>query len=1342
MRTKSLHGISVFIKKYSAYLQLKRTVVGSLIGLGLISTLGLTTVFGAPAVDMTVKDYSQCANDDGDGYATGDIDCRWSNGNLQSNNSRYHEGDATVQRLLLEDVTIGDTHTVTFKYGTTKGAKHAYDFLTTDTHSELSVGAPVTSQDICDGASSSKLLSCSTAPVDSEPIPADPLVGGRDNFVRLMKIRNGTITNVSTPEMVSGDYSGDSETAITVSFTVPSDCANKYTVGNGQNQTQVCAVLLSFGAHISKGSDWGVGTTAVNIPGSPYHVSLDSADGESIGQRDNQMQADAVILPSTVTIRKVTDPASDTTTSFPFTTTGTGLTGFNLMGGGQNQQVVNPGTYTVVETNPSPNYALTGLTCGTATGTGTSATTNVSTRTVSITIGAAGGGNVDCTYTNTLQQAHLTLIKTVTNDNGGTAQDTDWTLNAAGPMQIFGATATAGVTNIAVTSGSYTLSESGGPSGYSASTFSCVTNNGAPVISNSITLAPNDNAVCTINNNDVAPALTLVKVVTNDNGGTELSSAWTLTATGATGFSGTGPSVTTDASFDAGSYNLSESGPSGYAASNWVCVGGTQDDSDTVTVGLGQSATCTITNNDIAPQLHLRKIVTNNNGGTASVTDFTLSADGSGANDLSGVSPVDSGVGLLADTFALSETNLTGYAASNWVCVGGTQDGTNVTVGINQSATCTITNDDVTGTLTIVKNTIGGNGQFNFTVAGPTPSTPSVTTTAGTGSAGPVNVNAGTYTVLETASNEWSLTSATCSDGSDVTNIQVSLGENVICTFTNTKIPKLTIIKITNPVTDIGQFNLFINGTEYANNIGNGGTTGTQNAVIGANTFAEAAGTNTNLADYDSIVSGDGCSGSATAGTITLLAGDDKTCTITNTRRGQIIVNKVTNPAGDSQIFDFTTTGTGYSNFSLSDTDAPNSQQVSPGSYTVAESAVSDWDSDGGTCDNGETPTSLNVEPGETVTCTFTNTKRGRLIVQKTTIPAAELTSFVINNTGTGTITNGGVGSVTDATDHTYEVTPGTYSVTETVPTGWDKTGDTCQNVVVAAGQTVTCLLTNTKRASLTIVKDAQPNDLIDFAFSGSLGSFLLDDDMGVVDAGIVPDIDQPQSKNFPNLLAEVYTVTETMPNTFWTFGGVSCVLTGTSTIFPSIVSGTGTSVTLTPGTNVTCTFVNTKQSPTRTQGFWQTHTAYTSTVFASPTMQRFIGVNLAPAAAQHKGTITDIQTAGQSQLFGAFFSNIAKQSNGKTQRSATDKARMALLQQLVAAKLNCAAFSCASSVQSTILSADAAYASDNKAAMTTSTTALDAYNNSGDTIIIGNAGKATPAASKLLADYAFWDQP
>ena len=112
----------------------------------------------------------------------------------------------------------------------------------------------------------------------------------------------------------------------------------------------------------------------------------------------------------------------------------------------------------------------------------------------------------------------------------------------------------------------------------------------------------------------------------------------------------------------------------GYTAGSWSCVGGLQS-TNHVTLALGESATCTITNDDVAPKLHLRKVVVNDNGGTATVADFTLTVDGAGANDLSGTSPVDSGASLKADTFALSETNLAGYTASAWVCDGGNQEG-------------------------------------------------------------------------------------------------------------------------------------------------------------------------------------------------------------------------------------------------------------------------------------------------------------------------------------------------------------------------------------------------------------------------------------------------------------------------------------------------------------------------------------------------------------------------------------------------------------------------------------------------------------------------------------------
>ena len=58
-----------------------------------------------------------------------------------------------------------------------------------------------------------------------------------------------------------------------------------------------------------------------------------------------------------------------------------------------------------------------------------------------------------CTLTNDDQPARLTLEKTVINDNGGGAVDTDWTLTATGPDTITGVEGDASITNAPVATG-------------------------------------------------------------------------------------------------------------------------------------------------------------------------------------------------------------------------------------------------------------------------------------------------------------------------------------------------------------------------------------------------------------------------------------------------------------------------------------------------------------------------------------------------------------------------------------------------------------------------------------------------------------------------------------------------------------------------------------------------------------------------------------------------------------------------------------------------------------------------------------------------------------------------
>ncbi|PKO10613.1 MAG: hypothetical protein CVU40_05800, partial [Chloroflexi bacterium HGW-Chloroflexi-2] len=261
------------------------------IGLYYYITYGLTSGVSEMGsfTDGSIGTYDQCSNDDGDGYATGNTGCRWINGNLQRNNSTYYEGDSTIQRAWLTQYEPGSDHTVTFKYGTTKGAKHAYDYLTTWDHSE----DWSTVQDRCEG-----IRGCEAAPeTPSDPIPLDPNAMGLDDYDRFFTIRGGTITAVSEPQLVSGVYgTGDTETIVTVSFTVGAADGSMCTTKQG---VTTCDVAIWFGAHIAMTSEWmpiDGQTGAGGISGSPYHVALDAVDGASIGQRDNQMQANAVVV--------------------------------------------------------------------------------------------------------------------------------------------------------------------------------------------------------------------------------------------------------------------------------------------------------------------------------------------------------------------------------------------------------------------------------------------------------------------------------------------------------------------------------------------------------------------------------------------------------------------------------------------------------------------------------------------------------------------------------------------------------------------------------------------------------------------------------------------------------------------------------------------------------------------------------------------------------------------------------------------------------------------------------------------------------------------------------------
>jgi hypothetical protein len=238
------------------------------------------------------------------------------------------------------------------------------------------------------------------------------------------------------------------------------------------------------------------------------------------------------------------------------------------------------------------------------------------------------------------------------------------------------------------------------PSPWSLITASCVKADGTTstgtldLVNKKVTgIAIESGKITTCTFQDRIPNGTLVvkKVVVNDNGGTKHATDFTFSVNG-----GTATAFTQDPDNDVlhgrnsltvqvgTTYNVTEPTVTGYDTTYSGC-------SD-VTVTAGGTATCTITNNDRAGTLIVKKVVVNDNGGTKHATDFTFSVDGAAA--VSFLQDADNNVlhgsntlTVNAGSHSVTEPAVTGYDTTYSNC-------SNVSIANDATATCTITNND------------------------------------------------------------------------------------------------------------------------------------------------------------------------------------------------------------------------------------------------------------------------------------------------------------------------------------------------------------------------------------------------------------------------------------------------------------------------------------------------------------------------------------------------------------------------------------------------------------------------------------------------------------------------
>src|SRR5204862_119524 len=305
------------------------------------------------------------------------------------------------------------------------------------------------------------------------------------------------------------------------------------------------------------------------------------------------------------------------------------------------------------------------------------------------------------------QSGTLIVQAVVVNDNGGTKQATQFSFKIGTNTPIAflqdGANVLAGKNTLTESPATYTITAPA-VTGYTITYSNCA----------NVVIASQDTQTCTITFDDTPAHLIINKVVVNNNGGSLTAAAFSGTIGGAIVASGgnTWSGAATDRTLTAiGSYSVAENAHPGYDATfSAECTG---------TIALGETRTCTVTNDDQPAHLIINKVVVNDDGGGLAAAAFSGTIGGavvaSGGNTWSGAS-TDRTLTSIGN-YSVTENAHPGYDATfSAECSG--------TIGLGETKTCTVTNNDQPAHLIINKGVVNNDGgsataaAFSGTVGG------------------------------------------------------------------------------------------------------------------------------------------------------------------------------------------------------------------------------------------------------------------------------------------------------------------------------------------------------------------------------------------------------------------------------------------------------------------------------------------------------------------------------------------------------------------------------------------------------------------------------------------------
>lgn len=762
----------------------------------------------------------------------------------------------------------------------------------------------------------------------------------------------------------------------------------------------------------------------------------------------------------------------------------------------------------------------------------------------------ADGQTVNCDYENG-KQGEIIVVKNADPDGtfpfalGGAATDSADVSTSGG---------TGSTTFSGLDAGTYTVTETT-PNGYFLDAAVCgPTGGAASAYTNGADLSLEWGAsiTCTYNN-EAYGEITIAKTTLPATDPAELLFDFEV-STGATiqvgngQLVGTGPLV-------AGEYTVSEIVPAGWDLTDLSCaVSSSLADPDngssatylgpeaTITLEPGDTVRCDFENTQRGEIVVTKDIADGTAVGAALLQTFDFDLSGDFATDeqftLDGNGDDTDGTAssetfeVRPGAYTVQETVPDDWNLDSAVCTGG-QDPSVLTVAPGQTVECTFTNSPDPADVTIRKSVVNVASDyawsFDFTIAPDPDGDGGQDATKPAAGTGPTSVSIGwtglipgqQYTISETVPANWTQTGLVCIGltdlDEDATNASVTFvaepGQSLSCSVTNTPDdPTITIIKTT--VGGIGSFDFEVTPENDEDTlIEETIVTETDGVAKSGMTYTLLTGLTYAVDELDpgsawaegALDCGDfGTAAPGLAVDVTGQPGDDIVCEISNSALGNITVIKST--VGADGTFGFELDDVPFSITTDGGSGQEDFQNLQPGEYVITETdPTADFDGTALSCvsSNGDQETvdldnltaTVDLSNGETVVCTFTNTERAHILVDKVTNPTGDDTMFTFTEDWTPL---GGSFQIADG-DAPHDSGPipsnATYTLVEAPTPGWVVTDFECtggENDVVydvdandadgasaeitpTPGETILCTVTNNLRGPVTITKVADP---------------------------------------------------------------------------------------------------------------------------------------------------------------------------------------------------------------------------------------------------------------------------